>query len=154
MVKTSNGDVPAKDLKEGDVLLVPSLAEMGPDSPDDDMGAVLAWDNSSLTFLDMVETTIESIGPRTNSTVFFNNRSDAKFSLTQPIYIRREESYRIVTTGSVKEGDFLVRVSESGDYEEELVESITTDETLEATYMISCEPYDWFIAGGYLAHNK
>jgi intein/homing endonuclease len=154
MIRTKNGDVAAKNLRTGDIILVPRLAEMDADNPGDDESAVLSWEDSTLTFLELVETTVEVITLKRNPTLFFNGHDDIKFSLTQPIYVRREDSYGIISTGSVEEGDFLIKVSESGEYEEELVESITTDETLSTTYNISCEPYDWFIAGGYLVHNK
>ena len=45
-------------------------------------------------------------------------------------------------------------IDDNGNITETLVESIQIVEEMSTVYAISCEPQDWFIAGGYLVHNK
>jgi hypothetical protein len=86
--------------------------------------------------------------------VYFNNDEAAKFSFTQTMYIKRENTYKIVPTSEVVVGDILVRVLQDGSYAETVVDSVNQIEEPQMTYLIGCEPQDWFVAGGYLVHNK
>jgi intein/homing endonuclease len=51
-------------------------------------------------------------------------------------------------------GDMLVKILEDGTYTEEEVLEITVLEDSATVYQFSCDDYHWFIAGGYLVHNK
>jgi hypothetical protein len=112
------------------------------------------WSSDTLTFGEQVETEVLYLGPKMTSCIYFNNNADAKLSFTQTLYIKRDGVYRIVPTSDVEVGDALIRVLQDGSYAEEVVEKITTTDEPQMTYLIGCEPQDWFVAGGYLVHNK
>ena len=57
-------------------------------------------------------------------------------------------------TGAVSVGDYLVAVNVDGSLTEILVETIDAINKDAVVYQFGCEPADWFIAGGYLVHNK
>jgi hypothetical protein len=162
LIRTAEGDVPAKDIAVGQMVSVPDLAEKTVDEPGDDPQLLFNWSSPTLTFSDgLVNTSIVKLVPTERHCLYFNGQEHKKFSITQAIYVKRSvESdddtfeYRIVSALSVEMGDYLITVSESGEYGEELVETITATENPEMTYQVDCEPQDWFIAGGYLVHNK
>jgi hypothetical protein len=70
------------------------------------------------------------------------------------MFVKRENEYEVLPSGMVEEGDYLLKISDDGTIVESLVELITTVEEPCTTYLFDCEPQDWFIAGGYLVHNK
>lgn len=127
---------------------------MTPDEPGDDHFDMFEWKSDSLTWDSLIETGIHVMMEKISETIHFNNRDDAKFSNTQTLYVKRDNEYIILPTAQIQEGDILIRVLEDGTYAEELVETITNDTTPQMTYLVGCEPSDWFIAGGYLVHNK
>jgi hypothetical protein len=86
--------------------------------------------------------------------MFFNGEEDKKFSLEQPMFIKRDSIYQVIDSALIQEGDFLIKISESGHTVETLVNSINVVQEESTVYSFGCEPEDWFIAGGYLAHNK
>lgn len=154
LIMTSNGQVSAKDIKVGDKILSFSLSEKKPDA---DGGVLFMWDADSLTVEDSnpVETEVVRVIEKTDSAIIhFNDNTESKYSITQPIFIKNRGSYKIRTTGSVEVGDFIVSIDRSGNISEEEVLDITIEEDLGTVYQIDCEPYQWFIAGGYLIHNK
>jgi hypothetical protein len=57
-------------------------------------------------------------------------------------------------TGALSAGDYLVSVNGDGSLTEVLVETIDAVTKNTNVYQFNCEPADWFIAGGYLVHNK
>jgi hypothetical protein len=154
LVRTSDGEVPAKELIKGQKLVAPLLAEQSADDPGDDQPAMFEWRSDTLTFQGLVETELSIIVEKISNVLYFNNNPEAKFSETQTLYIKRDNEYRIVPTGTVVEGDILIKVTSEGAYEEEVVTSITLEDDPQMTYLVACEPQDWFIAGGYLVHNK
>jgi hypothetical protein len=153
-VRTSEGDLPAKEIVKGHKLVAPLLKEQSADDPGDDKPAMFEWRSDTLTFQGLTETETMIVVEKISPVLYFNDNSDAKFSETQTLYIKRDSEYRIVPTGTVIEGDILIKVTQEGNYEEEVVTSITLEEEPQMTYLIACEPEDWFIAGGYLVHNK
>ena len=122
--------------------------------PGDAKESMFLWSSDSLTFNGLVETEVTYLGPKLSLCLYFNGQEDKKFSFTQTLYIKRSGVYRIVPSSDVEVGDYLITVSEDGSYGEELVEAITQTDDPEMTYLVGCEPQDWFIAGGYLVHNK
>ena len=62
--------------------------------------------------------------------------------------------YKVMASGVIHEGDYLINVDENGIISETLVEAIQIVQEPSTMYAISCEPQDWFIADGYLVHNK
>lgn len=154
MVMTINGLVAAKDLNVGDKVLSFVLDEKQQES---DAGVLFMWDSESITISDKepVETEIIRIIEKGDSAViYFNGNTESKYSITQPVFVRSEDVYKIRTTGSLEVGDFIVNVDGSGNISEEEIVDITIEEDLGTVFQIDCEPYQWFIAGGYLVHNK
>jgi hypothetical protein len=153
LVKTARGEIPAKDVVLGDKAIVPLIAEMTADDPGDSKPSMFEWRSDTLTFGETVETEVLYLGPKMSTCVYFNENESAKYSFTQTIYIKRDGVYQIVPTSEILVGDFLIKV-ENGTYEEEAVVSIHEVDVPQMTYLIGCEPQDWFVAGGYLVHNK
>jgi len=122
--------------------------------PGDAKESMFAWSSDTLTFGDVVETDVLYLGPKMSPCVYFNGNEAAKFSFTQTIYVKRDGVYRIVPTSDIEVGDTLIQVLEDGSYSEDVVETIHNVEEPQMTYLIGCEPQDWFVAGGYLVHNK
>jgi hypothetical protein len=115
---------------------------------------MFAWSSETLTFGDLVETEVVDLSPKLSPCLYFNNDNSIQFSSTQTIYIKKNGLYKIVPTLEIEVGDVLIKVLENGEYSEVIVETIHTEENPQMTYLIGCEPQDWFIAGGYLVHNK
>lgn len=86
--------------------------------------------------------------------MYFNNNDSVKYSTEQPVFVKSDGIYTIKTTGLIVEGDYLIQINADGSYTEEEVVSIHQEGGIKDVYQFSCEPYDWFIAGGYLVHNK
>jgi hypothetical protein len=112
---------------------------------------------SSLTIVseEFVETTITNIiqSEKTGIT-YFNSDSLAKYSSEQPIFVRSDNEFMVKLAGNIAVGDMLVKVLENGAYVEEEVLNITVLDNTATVYQFSCDDYHWFIAGGYLVHNK
>jgi len=154
LVRTARGEIPAKDIVLGDKAVVPTLSEMTSSDPGDSKESMFLWSSESLTFMEQAETEVTYLGPKMSICLYFNDKEDKKFSFTQTIYIKRDGIYRIVPCSDVEVGDTLITVSDSGEYGEEVVNTISSGDEPEMTYLVGCEPQDWFVAGGYLVHNK
>jgi hypothetical protein len=116
---------------------------------------MFSWNSETLTFgSESVETEIAVIVEKANNIVHFNGDTSARYSTTQPMFVKIDGVYSIRTTGSLDIGTILVKVNDDGTYTEEPITSITLEDEVDVTYQINCEPYDWFVAGGYLVHNK
>ena len=115
---------------------------------------MFAWSSETLTFGEIVETEIMDLVPKMSPCIYFNGNDSVKFSLTQTLYVKRDGLYKILPTSELAVGDILIKVLEDGTYGEEVVETLHEEQLPEMTYMIACEPQDWFVAGGYLVHNK
>ena len=154
MIMTSNGLVAAKDLSVGDMILSFEINEKDQDS---ESGNLFLWSSDSLSLKsgNAVETEVIRIIEKTDSAIiYFNDDVDSKYSITQPVFIRSGSEYKIRTTGSLEVGDFIVNIDSDGNVSEKEILDITIEEDLGTVYQIDCEPYQWFIAGGYLVHNK
>jgi len=154
LIRTSNGLVPAKNVNVGDKIVSLSLAEIPTLESSGDFDYI-GFTSSSLTSQGVVEVDVVNIIPSVKGQViYFNGEIEKKYSVTQPMFIKREGSYEIVPTMSVVVGDILIKVNEDGSLLECPV--VTTDAIYEdhTVYQFSCEPQDWFIAGDYLVHNK
>ena len=96
-------------------------------------------------------------GVTANNYLYFNEDFNAKYSLEQPIFVKKyvTNKYEVAPTSTVEEGDFIIKINDSGQKEEILVESINVvTEQDTKVILFSCEPQDWFIAGDNLVHNK
>jgi hypothetical protein len=153
LVLTVSGLVPAKDIKVGDKVIT---YEMNEKAPTTDAGTLFIWDSPSLSTSNMVETEVVRVVEKGDSAImYFNGNTDAKYSITQPLFIKGSDgSYKIRTTGSLEVGDYLVSINDDGSIIEEEIVDITIEDELGLVYQIDCEPIQWFVAGGYLAHNK
>jgi hypothetical protein len=70
------------------------------------------------------------------------------------MFILRDDVYQVVITGNLVLGDLLILVAADGIYLTETILDIVVLDGSSTVYQFSCEPYHWFIAGGYLGHNK
>ncbi len=150
LVETVNGPVKAKDLAIGDVLVSYSIPEIGIDEEH----SMLSWISNSLTLSERVETSVSVIKEKDANIIVFNGDTSARYSTTQPVFIRSNNKYKIVPTHVIAIGDYLVKINDDGTVKHVKVRDINTEPDEDKTYQISCEPYDWFIAGSYLVHNK
>jgi hypothetical protein len=154
LIYTKNGYVAARDVSTGDVVYSWDVVEL---PLEENTYSFNSWVSETLTINSFVETTVtDKILVEKTQTLCFNDLMGMRFSLEQPIFIKRNGLYRIELSGSVEEGDYLVTYASDGQYSETLVESILlVNESVETDlYFFSTEPYDWFFAGGILVHNK
>jgi len=156
LIDTPNGQVAAKDLQVGDEVYTISLQEV---PLSDETGQYdfdyVGFESDTLTSLEKTTTTILSIDSSTRDMVLcFNNEQEKLYSTSQPIFVKSDNKYQVVPTGAVSVGDYLVAVNVDGSLTEILVESVDMITKNANVYQFNCEPADWFIAGGYLVHNK
>jgi hypothetical protein len=156
LIDTPNGQVAAKDLQVGDEVYTVSLQEV---PLSDETGQYdfdyVGFESDTLTSLEKTTTTILSIDSSTRDMVLcFNNEQEKLYSTSQPIFVKSNNKYQVMPTGAVSVGDSLVAVNVDGSLTEILVETIDTINKDAVVYQFGCEPADWFIAGGYLVHNK
>ena len=132
------------------------LVELANEDIDSSQVDFITFDSTTLTSTSgLVETTVVNAMPSIKEEyMYFNNEQDIKFSLEQPMFVKRENEYEVLPSGMVEEGDYLLKIDENGNIVQSLVESITVVQEECLTYLFDCEPQDWFIAGGYLVHNK
>ena len=152
VIQTSNGPILAKNVEVGDKVLSFKISEKQPES---DSSVLFMWESDSLTVEESVETEIVRIIEKGDSAVmYFNDNKQSKYSITQPVFVKTNGSYKIRTTGSLEIGDVIVSVDQEGILVEQEITDITIENELDVVYQIDCEPYQWFVAGGYLLHNK
>ena len=152
LIKTSRGLIPAKDIKLGDTVYSVVLKELDTEHRPVKEFVVA----SSLTFenSEPVETTITAIKVQyKDGIIYFNGKEDAKYSSQQAMFAFVDGVFMVRNSGELKIGDSLIKVLEDGTYELEKISEITILEGNSPVYEFSCNPYHWFIAGGYLVHN-
>jgi hypothetical protein len=155
LIDTTSGKVAAKDINVGDVFSTVNITEV----PLEDV-ASSDWDWRSIavetfTTSGLVEATVTEIIPsQKQEVIWFNEDDTKKYSLSQPIFVKGSPFYIVKEAGDIAVGDCLILINNDGSYEEVPVVSMSTDDTVHNVYQFSCEPQDWFIAGGYLVHNK
>jgi hypothetical protein len=86
--------------------------------------------------------------------ICFNGEQEKLYSTSQPIFVKSNNKYQVMPTGAVSAGDYLISVNNDGSFAEILIETIDAISKNTTVYQFNCEPADWFIAGGYLVHNK
>ena len=156
LIDTPNGQIAAKDLQIGDAVYTVSLQEV---PLSDETGQYdfdyVGFESDTLTSLEKITTTITGIDPSTRDMlVCFNNEEEKLYSTSQPIFAKSNNKYQVMPTGALSVGDYLVAVNIDGSLTEILVETVDTIARNANVYQFNCEPADWFIAGGYLVHNK
>jgi hypothetical protein len=151
MIHTRDGLVAAKDIKIGDKLSSAIINELGVEEEHE----MFFWNSPTLTLdAEYVEAEVIASIEKVNNIIYFNGDTSARYSTTQPLFVKVGDSYSIRTTGSVDIGTILIKPNFDGTYEEVEITEITLEDEVDVTYQISVEPYDWFVAGGYLVHNK
>jgi hypothetical protein len=151
LVMTVDGPVAAKELKLGQKLISFEIEEMGTDEEDE----MFAWNSETLNLgSQQKETEIVTLFEKVNNIICFNGDQGARYSTTQPVFVRVGNLYKVQTTGSLEIGAILIKPNLDGTYEEIEISDIAIEEEVDVTYQINCEPYDWFVAGSYLVHNK
>jgi hypothetical protein len=156
LIDTPNGQVAAKDLQVGDQVYTVSLQEV---PLSDETGQYdfdyAGFESDTLTSLEKTVTTIITIDPSTRDMVIcFNGEQEKLYSTSQPIFVKSNNKYQVMPTGAVSAGDYLISVNNDGSFTEILIETIDAISKNTTVYQFNCEPADWFIAGGYLVHNK
>ena len=156
LIDTPNGLVAAKDLQVGDQVYTVSLQEV---PLSDETGQYdfdyVGFESDTLTPLEKTVTTIITIDPSTRDMVIcFNGEQDKLYSTSQPVFAKSNNKYQVMPTGALSAGDYLISVNNDGSFAEILIETIDAISKNTTVYQFNCEPADWFIAGGYLVHNK
>jgi PKD repeat protein len=151
MIHTKDGLVAAKDLAVGQKVTSFIIDEMSIDEEHE----MFSWNSDSFTLdEEYVEAEVVTVIEKVNNIVYFNGDKTARYSTTQPLFVKVDDSYSVRTTGSIDIGTILIKPNFDGTYEEVEITEITLEDEVDVTYQINCEPYDWFVAGGYLVHNK
>jgi len=156
LIDTPNGLVAAKDLQIGSEVYTVSLQEI---PLSDETGQYdfdyVGFESDTLTSLQKTTTTIVSAEPSSRDMVIcFNGEQDKLYSTSQPVFAKSNNKYQVMPTGAISAGDYLIGVNNDGSFTEILVETIDAVSKNTTVYQFNCEPADWFIAGGYLVHNK
>ena len=162
MILTSEGQKQARDIKVGDILLTVNAEALTAESN----AAPLQINVEDLKISNLVHTEVTNvIASDKIDRVYFNNDSSTQFTETHPIFVKRNNEYRVVEAGTVQEGDILININLTA-----LAESVVMSEAISETpvsqitkntlnvakdvYTFSCDPYNWYFAGTILTHNK
>jgi hypothetical protein len=152
LIDTPRGLVAAKDIRIGEPLYAVSIAELDTEqraTRDFNIGPTF-----TLTNLEPVKTIVTVIKISMKSEIiYFNENYEAKFSNQHTMFAKVDGQYVTKSSGELKIGDYLLKIKEDGSYVDEEITSIDTLNISSPVYEFSCEPYHWFIAGGYLVHN-
>jgi hypothetical protein len=148
LIKTPNGLIPAKNINVGDTIYTLDINEINSEDS-------LSFNSESLISTGLIETEIQNIEPSEKDTiVWFNGDDSAKFSQEQPMFVKRDGQYGILSSGLVDTDDILIKVSPEGEIIETLVTEVNTQEGTFNVYSFSTGPKPWYIAGDYLVHIK
>jgi len=162
LILTSNGPKKARDIKIEDVLLTVNLESLTEESN----ATPLQINVQDLKLNNLVHTKVTNvIASNKLERVYFNDNKTAQFTETHPIFVKRNNEYRVVEAGTVQAGDFLIAInpdelSENLDINKVISETVVTKVNknilnLEKdVYTFSCDPYNWYFAGNILTHNK
>lgn len=158
-ILTPTGEVAAKDIKIGDVVLSWKINEL-PDTAENEGYNPYTWESETFSIDGtFVETTVTDIIPENKADrIWFNENVENKLTFNQPTFVKTAAGgiYKILRANNIVIGDTLINVDSNGNIQETLVESIDVDyeDNITEVYNYSCEPYDWYFAGGTLVHNK
>jgi len=162
MILTSEGPKQARDIKIGDVLLTVNAEALTAESN----AAPLQINVEDLKISSLVHTTVTNvIASDKVDRVYFNNDSNTQFTETHPIFVKRNNEYRVVEAGTVQEGDILININLEALGENVVMSQVISEvlvsqvnkNTLNVAkdvYTFSCDPYNWYFAGTILTHNK
>ena len=149
-VRTTEGYIKAKDLRVGQKLISYEFDELPAKGSYD----VELWTANSISNDKIVETNINAIKAlEAGTTVMFNSKKDRRFSLEHMLLVKRDDKYTFMQAGVVRVGDILVYDIDDR-MTDVVVESIGYLDEDTTVYDITVDPYDTFIAGDIIAHNK
>jgi hypothetical protein len=151
LIKTTTGYSKAKDLYVGQKLVSYDFEELPQLEKTYDMET---WSTKTLSTGKIVEATIQAIKIRQVSVnVMFNGLKTRRFSLEHMLLARRDDTYMFVQAGVIRTGDYLV-YDINDKTVDVLVEQIGYLNENTDVYDFTVSPYDLFIAGDIIAHNK
>ena len=162
LILTSEGPKKAKDIKVKDTLLTVNLDSLTSESN----AAPLQINVEDLKITNLVNTKVTNIiASNKVDRVYFNDNEKAQFTETHPIFVKRNNEYRVVEAGTIQEGDMLISIdpdalSENIDINKVISETLVikvnknTLSLLKDVYTFSCDPFNWYFAGNILTHNK
>ncbi len=162
LVLTNEGMKPAKDIKVGDTLL--TVDALGLSNQPNATPLEINVKNLNITNLRSTQVTNVIVSDKTDR-VYFNENTEIQFTETHPIFVKRNNEYRVVEAGSVQEGDIIIIINISLLKEQINISEVITEtvinkvekKTLDVAknvYTFSCDPYNWYFAGNILTHNK
>ena len=163
LILTSEGPKPARKIKVGDKLL--TVDALGLINQPNSTPLEINVQDLIITNLAHTEVTNVIVSDKQDR-VYFNGNSEAQFTETHPIFVKRNNEYRVVEAGTVQEGDILININieELSDKNLNLdrviseiliskINKITLD-IKKDVYTFSCDPHNWYFAGNILTHNK
>ena len=157
LISTPKGLIRAADIEPGDRIYSINIEEV-PNTGLNNQSQFdyTGFESTTLKSTDgLVETIVMSaVRGVKDHIMYFNGQDSIKFSLEQPMFVKRNNEYEILPSGVIEKGDYLLNVDDQGQISETLVEDIEIIEGPSMVVLFDCEPQDWFIAGGYLVHNK
>jgi|694.fasta_scaffold32527_4 hypothetical protein len=147
LINTPNGLIPIKNLNIGDQIYSIDSDSLNKDSSINLNSLELMSKGFSITEID-------NIVISEKDTVLSFNNEDFKVSQEQPIFIKRDGIYGVISAGLVDESDYLIKINNSGEIEEVKVNFIQTYSGNFNVYSISLNENSWYVAGDYLVHTK
>ena len=146
MILTKNGNKKAKDITKDDILYTVKI-----DDDEKKSNSIEKFDVSE----GLIEVEIDSINKfKKLASMYFNNEDFKKFSLQQPMFVKKDGEYTVVPSCVVEEGDYLIKVNQNNEVEEILVNNVTIVEEECEVYIFKGKQQKTFIAGDYLVHDK
>jgi hypothetical protein len=162
LILTSEGLKPARDIKIGEKLLTVDAKAISEESN----FTPLQINVQDLEISNLVQTEVTNvIASDKVDRVYFNDDKTAQFTETHPIFVKRNNEYRVVEAGTVQAGDALIQINLGALGEtivmSEVISEIEVTEVNKVTldvakdvYTFSCDSYNWYFAGNILTHNK
>jgi hypothetical protein len=143
---------PAKEVEPGAEVWGVTFDE----SLDESYDLQLEWTSPTITNTRLQKTTVVSKTlQKKNITMTINDDPTKKFSLSQPLLAKRDESFMFMLTGSLMVGDIVIEYSpETNTFSEMPVVTLERQDGDEDTFRFDCENADTFIAAGLVMHNK
>jgi hypothetical protein len=151
LVSTPSGYVKAEDIVVGSVVHSVRFEEL---STDETVYTLPEWNTSTLTPVELVETTITSVVVAKTVDVYLDLNGDL-VTPEHPVLVKSGDVYRFKQAGDVQIGDLVLR--RAGDTVDDLVwEPVVTNEVVEATvdvYLFDAEDQDVLFTKNFLSHN-
>jgi hypothetical protein len=133
-----------------DIIYSPSFSEL---SINDNL---YNWSSKTMSNISLTESKVTSVFEYLHhKLVYFNNDENAKFSMQQPILVKRYNKFYFLTTAMVEVGDILLKYDEhSLKYDFIKVESINIEEGDFTTYNFYLSPGQSFLVNGWVVGSK